>query len=97
MPASEFRKGTVSGFLHRPSGALQDGLVLTHGAGGDCRMPLLVIVSEAFAAEGFAVLRCDLPFRQKRARGTPLRGDAERDRAGLREAVAAMRETCRAG
>jgi uncharacterized protein len=89
---TEFRSGSVAGFFHRAPGPLRDGLVLTHGAGGDCRMPLLVAVADAFAAGGFSVLRYDLPFRQKRARGTPLRGDAERDRAGLREAAAAMRD-----
>jgi uncharacterized protein len=93
MQIAEFHQGSVAGFLHRPAGPLRDGLVLAHGAGGNCRMPLLVTVAEGFAAEGFAVLRFDLPFRQKRARGTPLRRDAERDRAGLQEAVATLRGT----
>ncbi len=51
---------------------------------------LLVAVSEAFAAHGYVVLRCDLPFRQERRTGPPFPGNAERDRAGLRNAVAVL-------
>ncbi len=69
------------------------GLVLTHGAGANCNAPLVVAVSEAFAAHGYVVLRCDLPFRQERRTGPPFPGGAERDRAGLRNAVMALRET----
>jgi predicted alpha/beta-hydrolase family hydrolase len=54
-------------------------------------MPLLVMLARAFSAEGATVLRCDLPFRQKRPRGVPSRTDAAADRAGLKEAVGAMR------
>ena len=81
----------VSGFLHRPdtpSGAL----VLTHGAGGNAQMPLLAALAEAFASAGFAVLRCDLPFRQVRRFGPPRPPDAARDRAGLKNALIAIRE-----
>jgi predicted alpha/beta-hydrolase family hydrolase len=38
------------------------------------------------------VLRCDLPFRQERRTGPPFPGNAERDRAGLSNAVAAFRK-----
>lgn len=38
------------------------------------------------------MLRCDLPFRQKRPRGPPSSALAAADRAGLRDAVEAMRE-----
>lgn len=55
-------------------------------------MPLLVAFAEAFAGAGFAVLRCDLPFRQQRSFGPPRPGDAARDRLGLKNAVAAMRK-----
>lgn len=55
-------------------------------------MPLLVALAEAFAGAGFAVLRCDLPFRQLRRFGPPRPGDAARDRAGLKNAAAAMRK-----
>jgi predicted alpha/beta-hydrolase family hydrolase len=88
---TEFHEGAVRGFLDRPAEAARDGLVLTHGAGGNCAMPLLAAVASAFADAGVLVLRCDLPFRQKRPRGSPSKGDAERDREGLKEAVHIMR------
>ena len=92
MPSfAPFAEGGVRGFLHRPEGAGGQGLVLTHGAGGNCRAPLLVAAAEAFAAAGFAVLRCDLPFRQRRPSGPPSPSGAAADRAGLREAVLALR------
>jgi predicted alpha/beta-hydrolase family hydrolase len=68
------------------------GLVLTHGAGGTCRAPLLVAVARAFAERGGLALRCDLPYRQARATGPPSPSGQERDRAGLAAAVAALRE-----
>jgi len=83
----------VRGFLHRPETSSGDGLVLTHGAGSNCQATLLVALAEAFCAAGITVLRCDLPFRQSRPTGPPPRGSAERDQAGLRAAVAAMRHT----
>ena len=82
----------VRGFLHRASKPNGDGLVFTHGAGGNSRAPLLVDLAEAFAGAGFTVLRCDLPFRQSRPYGPPRPSDAERDRQGLKHAVAAMRK-----
>jgi uncharacterized protein len=80
----------VRGFLHR-AGPNADGIVLTHGAGYNCESPLLRILAGAFCAAGVTVLRCDLPFRQARPHGPPMRGSAERDQEGLRAAVAAMR------
>jgi predicted alpha/beta-hydrolase family hydrolase len=47
-------------------------------------MPLLVAMAETFAAAGFAVLRCNLPFRQARSFGPPRPADAARDREGLK-------------
>lgn len=82
----------VRGFLHRPETPAQDGVVLTHGAGGNCRGPLLTALAESFSGAGFAVLRCDLPFRQGRPFGPPRPGDASRDRQGLKNAVAALRK-----
>ena len=82
----------VRGFLHRPESPSGDSLILTHGAGGNAQMGLLVALAEAFAGVGFAVLRCDLPFRQQRPYGPPRPGDAVRDREGLKHAVAAMRK-----
>lgn len=82
----------VRGFIHRPEQNARGGLVLTHGAGSNSNTPLLVTLANAFANAGFSVLRCDLPFRQNRSFGPPRPGDAERDREGLRNAVAAMRK-----
>ena len=82
----------VRGFLHRSESPSSDVLVLTHGAGGNAQMALLAALAEAFSGAGFAVLRCDLPFRQKRRFGGPGPGDAARDRAGLKNAVAAIRK-----
>jgi uncharacterized protein len=83
---------SVRGFLHRPESPSGDGLVLTHGAGGNAQMPLLIALAEVFAGAGFVVLRCDLPFRQLRSFGPPRPGDAARDRLGLKNAIAAMRK-----
>ena len=80
----------VREILHRADGP--DGLVLTHGAGGNKDVPLLVAVAAAFAAAGVTVLRCDLPYRQARPRATPSPRGAPRDREGLRAALAALRE-----
>ena len=77
--------------LHRPEAPSGAGMVLTHGAGANCRSALLVTVAEALAARGVTVLRYDLPFRQKRPFGPPSPATAAADRAGLREMVAAMR------
>jgi predicted alpha/beta-hydrolase family hydrolase len=81
----------VRGFLHRAAGAADAGVVLTHGAGGNCTMPLLVAAATAFAEAGYDVLRCDLPFRQRRPNGPPSPSGAATDREGLRQAVAALR------
>jgi predicted alpha/beta-hydrolase family hydrolase len=82
----------VRGFLHSPANPNGNGLILTHGAGSNCNAPLLIALAEAFSARDYIVLRCDLPFRQERPTGPPFPGNAERDRAGLRNAVAAMRK-----
>jgi len=81
----------LRGFLHHPLHPPGDGLVLTHGAGANCQAPLLIALADAFASAGWAVLRCDLPFRQARSFGPPGPGDAARDRAGLKAAAAALR------
>ena len=79
----------VRGFLHRPASPARDGLVLTHGAGGNSSAKLLVALGLAFAEAGLVVLRCDLPYRQDRPKGPPFPSGAARDRDGLRQAVAA--------
>ena len=88
---SPFNEGGVRGFLHRPSRSKAEGIVLTHGAGGNCNAPLLVTAAEALSLHGFHVLRCDLPFRQQRPSGPPSPAMARRDREGLGAAVAELR------
>jgi uncharacterized protein len=82
----------VRGFLHLPTNPNGDSLILTHGAGSNSSAPLLVALGEAFVGHGYMVLRCDLPFRQERRSGPPFPGNAERDRAGLRNAVFSLRK-----
>lgn len=65
-------------------------IVLTHGAGSNAQAPLLVALAETFCRASFTVLRCDLPYRQVRSFGPPGPGDAARDRAGLKNAAAAL-------
>src|SRR5258708_8393056 len=81
----------VRGLLHRPESPNRNGLVLTHGAGSNCQAPLLIGLAETFAEAGFTVLRCDLPYRQDRPYGPPGPGDPKPDRAGLKNAIAALR------
>jgi uncharacterized protein len=98
VPASirEFADNAVDpkirGYLHLPDAPNNDGLVLTHGAGSNAQAPLLVALAETFSASGLTVLRCDLPYRQSRSFGPPGPGDAARDRAGLKNALDAMRK-----
>jgi hypothetical protein len=80
----------VRGFLHRAKTQGGGGLVLTHSAGSNCNSLLLIGLAEAFCAAGLTVLRCDLPFRQLRPHGPPM-GSADKDQAGLRRAVEALR------
>jgi len=82
----------VHGFLHVPDSPSGEVLILTHGAGGNAHMPLLIALAEAFAGAGFVVLRCNLPFRQQRSFGPPRPGDAVRDREGLKNAIVAMKK-----
>ncbi|MGI9070367.1 MAG: alpha/beta hydrolase family protein [Bryobacteraceae bacterium] len=88
---TKFAQGSVRGFRHTPTGSATAGLVLTHGAGGNCEGPLLVSVATAFCQAGVMVLRCDLPFRQRKPFGPPTPATAPENRAGLRDAVAAVR------
>src|SRR5215469_3565337 len=90
-PSFAFEKPGIRGFLHPPAKADGWGLVLTHGAGGNCTAPLLVAGATAFAQAGLTVLRCDLPFRQRRPSGPPSPAAAAADRAGLLDAVEAIR------
>jgi uncharacterized protein len=87
-----FREGSVSGFLHKPETANGSGIVLTHGAGGNSKAPMLVLLAELFCAAGYCVLRCDMAFRQHKAFGPPSPATSGSDRASLKDAVAAMRK-----
>jgi len=91
-PAKRFERELIRGWLHEPEQATGDGLVLTHGAGGNCESPLLKAVAEAFAEAGWLVLRCDLPYRQHRPHGPPFPAQAANDREGLKRAVEALVE-----
>ena len=90
-----FRAADIRGILHMPDVHNGDGLVLTHGAGSNCNAPILVEVARGFAASGYLVLRCDLPFRQQRRTGPPIPAFAPRDRQGLRNAADAIRHLVR--
>ena len=57
MTVVPFDRPGIRGFLHRSDSFNGDGLVLTHGAGGNCNTPLLVAAAEAFCAAGLTVLR----------------------------------------
>lgn len=83
----------VVGFLHTPATSNGDGLVLTHGAGGNAQAPLLRAIADTFAGAGYAVLRCNLPYRQSRSFGPPSPADAARDRAGLKNALVALQKS----
>jgi uncharacterized protein len=80
---------SVRGFLHRAS-PRSPALVLTHGAGANCQSVLLTSLAAALQSSGVTVLRCDLPFRQARPHGPPIR-TAEKDQVGLKAAVAYLR------
>jgi len=82
----------VRGYLHKPDSPNNQALLLTHGAGSSAQAPLLIAVAEIFCAAGVTVLRIELPYRQVRSYGPPGPGDAARDRAGLRNAIAAAKK-----
>jgi predicted alpha/beta-hydrolase family hydrolase len=92
----EFADRTVDphivGFLHTPETPNGQGFVLTHGAGGNAQALLLRALADTFANAGYAVLRCNLPYRQARSFGPPGPGDAARDRAGLKNAVVELKK-----
>jgi len=97
MSIREFADSTVEppirGFLHVPETHNGEALVLTHGAGGNAQAPLLRALADTFASAGYTVLRCNLPYRQTRSFGPPGPGDAARDRAGLKNAITALKNS----
>lgn len=81
----------ANGFLHRAPEPSTNCVILTHGAGSNCRAPLLVAVADALSAIGWNVYRFDLPFRRKRPHGPPFPASAKEDRDGIRDAVQSIR------
>lgn len=90
-----FHNGSTIGYLHSPSGHPGDGIILTHGAGGDCQSPLLVLLADALTSRGLTVLRYNLAFRQQRPYGPPFPAQSAEDRRSLEQAVAEMRQIVR--
>lgn len=78
--------------LHRAADSSGDFLVLTHGASGNANAALLIVLALEFASAGISVLRCDLPFRQRRPQGPPSPANAKDDQDGLRRAVSLMKD-----
>ncbi|GAA2070923.1 alpha/beta hydrolase family protein [Williamsia deligens] len=82
----------VEGVLHRPTGAVVAGLVLTHGAGSNRDAPLLRLLASALADRGVATARIDLPYRQRRPKGPPSPSTSPADRDGIVAACRLARE-----
>lgn len=92
MSAKFFETDTVRGWLHEPETPAGDALAVTHGAGSNCDAPLLQSMAAEFAADGYVVLRFDLPYRRARPHGPPFPAQAAQDREGIRQAVGALRK-----
>ena len=86
-----FPSDAIEGVLHRPDAAPTDTFALTHGAGSDYRAPLLAGMARALAANGYLVLRYNLPFRKERRKGPPNAAAAGRDRQGIVRTIEALR------
>jgi uncharacterized protein len=89
---AESAEPRVRGHLHTPETPNHRALILAHGAGSNAQSPLLVALAGTFASVGYTVLRIDLPYRQTRSFGPPGPADAARDRAGIKNAIAAMKK-----
>jgi len=76
---------------HLPEHPTGEGMVLTHGAGGDCHSALLIALAEAFCNAGVTVLRFNLAYRQMRPKGPPSPATAGRDRDSIRRALELVR------
>jgi predicted alpha/beta-hydrolase family hydrolase len=83
-------KPGIRGWLHQPE-KVKAAMLLSHGAGGDCKAPLMVAVAKAFCEAGYCVLRWDLPFRQAGPRSSP-GGSGQRDRDGIVQAAQELRQ-----
>ena len=82
----------VRGMLQRAAASSGDFIVLTHGASGNMKATLLIALADELASAGVNVLRCDLPYRQRRPHGPPLPATAKEDQDGLRRAVVLMKD-----
>ncbi len=82
----------VVGVLHRPAGTPIASAVLTHGAGGNRDGLLLRQLGALLSDHGVLVARIDLPYRQRRPKGPPSPSGSARDREGIVEACALLRE-----
>ena len=90
--SKEIYQDGIQGFLHAPEkDSNSTGIVLTHGAGADCRSTLLTSLAAQLADHGYHVLRCNLAFRQRRRTGPPHPSKAEEDRHSLVQAATFLR------
>lgn len=80
----------IAGIVHEPVGTPVGGVALTHGAGGNRDSPMLIATCEEWARRGWLAVRYNLPYRRRRPKGPPSGAQAA-DRAGIVEAVAAVR------
>src|ERR1700733_9550147 len=85
-----FEEPGIRGWLHKPE-KIEAAMLLSHGAGGDCKALLMVAVAKAFCEAGYCVLRWDLPFRQAGPRSAP-GGSGKRDRDGIVQAAQELRQ-----
>ena len=82
---------SIAGVAHKPDQDPCGVVVLTHGAGGSRESPLLKKICDEWADRGWLAVRYNLPYRRRRPKGPPS-GSAARDREGILEAVAVVRE-----
>lgn len=81
----------VCGDLHSATSKPVALLALTHGAGGNCRSPLIADVAQYWAAHGVTVLAFDLAFRRAKPSGPPHPSKASGDRESIVAAVRLLR------
>lgn len=80
----------IAGVVHEPDGTPAGAVALTHGAGGSRESPMLTAICDEWARRGWLAVRYNLPYRRRRPKGPPS-GSQAVDRAGILEAVAAVR------
>lgn len=81
----------IAGIVHESAGTAVGAVALTHGAGGSRESPLLQAICEQWARRGWLAVRYNLPYRRRRPKGPPS-GSSAADRAGILEAVTAVRD-----